>query len=90
MQPIPGLTAVYYARYEEQLRSVAEINAAQPDSILIDTARTVLAQDHFRRRTLTVELLEELSMERAEAVYAARFADLSDANIRIRRRVRLG
>ena len=75
----PRLDPVYYARYEEQLRSVAEINAAQPDAVLFDTARTVLAQDHFRRRPLTVELLEELSLERAEAVYADRFADLSDA-----------
>ena len=75
----PRLDPIYYARYEEQLRSVAEINAAQPDSVLIDTARAVLRQNHFRARPLTVELLEELSMERAEAVYAARFADLSDA-----------
>ncbi len=75
----PRLDPVFFARYEEQLRSIAEINAAQPDSVLFDTANTVLAQDHFRRRHLTVELLEELSLERAEAVYADRFADLSDA-----------
>ena len=75
----PQVDPVFFARYEEQLRSIAEINAAQPDAVLFDTARTVLAQDHFRRRPLTVELLEELSMERAEAVYADRFADLGDA-----------
>ncbi len=75
----PRLDPVFFARYESSLRSVAEINAAQPDAVLFDTARTVLAQDHFRRRPLTVGLLEELSVERAEAVYDDRFADLGDA-----------
>ena len=73
------LDPFFFARYEASLRSVAETNAAQPDEVLFDTARTVLSQNHFRTRPLTVELLEELSMERAEAVYADRFADLSDA-----------
>ena len=75
----PRLDPAFFASYEARLRSVAEINASDPDSVLYDTARTVLAQEHFRRRPLTVELVDELSMERAEAVYADRFADLGDA-----------
>ncbi len=75
----PRLEPAFYNSYESRLRSVAEINAADPDSVLFDTVRTVLAQNHFRRRPLTVELLEELSAERVEAVYADRFADLGDA-----------
>ncbi len=75
----PRLDPAFFERYEASQRSIAEINAAQPDAVLFDTARTVLAQEHFRRRPLTVELLDELSLERAESVYADRFADLSDA-----------
>ena len=75
----PRLDPAFFERYEGQLQSIAEINAAEPDSVLFDTARTVLYQDHFRRRPLTGGLLEELSMERVEAVFADRFADLSDA-----------
>ena len=75
----PRLDPAFFARYEARLRSVAEINAAQPDAVLFDTVNTVRHQNHFRARPLTVELLEELSMERAEAVYADRFADLGDA-----------
>ena len=75
----PRLDPVYFARLEASLRSIAEINAADPDTVLFDTARTVLAQEHFRRRPLTVGQLDELSMERAQAVYADRFADMSDA-----------
>ncbi len=75
----PRLDPVYFSRYESSLRSIAEIRAAQPDAILSDTVSTVLGQNHFRQRPLSIELLEELSLERAEAVYADRFADLGDA-----------
>ena len=75
----PRLDPAYFSRYEASLHSVAETRAAQPDAILFDTVNTVLSQNHFRARPLTVELLEELSLERAEAVYADRFADLGDA-----------
>ena len=75
----PRLDPAYFERYESSRRSLAETRASQPDAVLYDTANTVLAQSHFRRRTLSLELLEELSLERAEAVYADRFADLGDA-----------
>ncbi len=75
----PRLDPAFFSNYESRLRSVAEINAAEPDSVLFDTVNALLAQNHFRARPLSVELLEELSMERAEAVYADRFADLSDS-----------
>ena len=75
----PRLDPAFFARYEASQQSIAETNAAQPDTVLFDTARTVLAQEHFRRRPLTVELLEELSAEQAGSVYADRFADLGDA-----------
>ena len=75
----PRLDPVFFSRYESSLRSVAETRAAQPDAILFDLVNTVRHQNHFRARPLTVELLEELSLERAGAVYADRFADLGDA-----------
>ena len=73
------LDPAVFSRYVAQLQSVAEYYAAEPDSILYDTVNTILGQNHFRDRPLSVELVEELNMERAEAVYADRFADLGDA-----------
>ena len=75
----PRLDPVYFSTYETSLRSVAETRADQPDAVFSDAVTTVLSQNHFRRRPLTLELLDELSMERAEAVYADRFADMGDA-----------
>jgi len=75
----PRLDPVYYSTYETSLRTLAETRADQPDAVFSDTVNSVLSQNHFRRRPLTLELLDELSIERAEAVYADRFADLGDA-----------
>ncbi len=75
----PRLDNAVFSRYMSQLISVAEYYAAEPDSILSDTVNTILGQNHLRNRPLTVELVEELNMERAEAIYADRFADIGDA-----------
>ena len=75
----PRFDPAYFSAYEARLRSVAEARAAQPDALLYDTANAVLTQHHYRRRPLTLELVEEFSQERAEAVYLDRFADLGDA-----------
>ncbi len=75
----PRLDESVFSRYMSQLISVAEYYAAEPDSILFDTVNTILGQNHLRDRPLSVELVEELNMERAAAVYADRFADLGDA-----------
>ena len=75
----PRLDPVYFSTYETSLRSLAETRVDQPDAVFSDAVNAVLSQNHFRRRPLTLELLDELSLERAEAVYADRFADLGDA-----------
>ena len=73
------LDPVYFSTYETSLRTSAETRADQPDAVFSDTLNSAYSQNHFRRRPLTLELLDELSLERAEAVYADRFADLGDA-----------
>ena len=69
----------FFTRYEARLHSVAEFRAADPDSVFFDHINAVLSQRHHRGRPLSVEVLEELRMETAEAVYSDRFADLGDA-----------
>ncbi len=75
----PRLDPVHFSTYVAGLRSFAEARASQPDAVLFDAETAIMSQDHFRRRPLTPALLKELSAERAEAVYADRFADLGDA-----------
>ena len=75
----PRLDDSVYSRYETSLRTLAETRSEQPDAAFADARDEVLSGYHFRERPLTLEMLEELSMERALAVYADRFADLGDA-----------
>ena len=75
----PRLDPDFFARYKTRLLSVAEFRAADPDSVFFDYINTALSQGHHRGRPLSVEALEELDMETAEAVYSDRFADLGDS-----------
>ncbi len=74
----PRLDPTFYASYSSRLRSNIENRRAQPDAVFADTIRSALSQDHFRSRPFTVEVLDEMSLERSTAVYADRFADLGD------------
>ena len=75
----PRFDPDYFATFQARLRTAAERRPTQPDAVFADTFYSLISQDHFRRRPLTLERVDELSLERAEAVYRDRFADLGDA-----------
>ena len=74
----PRLDPTFYASYSSRLRSHFENRRAQPDAVWADTLRSALSQDHFRSRPFTVEVLDEMDLERSTAVYEERFADFGD------------
>lgn len=75
----PMIDPVYFDTYVDRLRDAAENRLMDPDTLFFDEVRRILFQDHYRRRPLTVELLDELDVERALAIYEDRFADLGDS-----------
>ena len=75
----PQIDPVYFDTYVDRLRDTAENRLMDPDTLFFDEVRRILFQDHYRRRPLTIELLDELDMERALAVYKDRFADVGDS-----------
>ena len=74
----PRLDPTFFASYSSRLRSQIENRRSQPDAVFADTVRSALSQDHFRSRPFTLEVLDELSLERSAAVYADRFQDFGD------------
>ena len=74
----PRVDGRVYAQYESQLRALAQRRETRPDAVFSDALRTALSQGHFRARPATLQLLEELDLERSVHVYADRFADFSD------------
>ncbi len=75
----PMIDPVYFDTYVDRLRDAAENRLLDPDTLFFDEVRRILFQDHYRRRPLTAELLDELNMETALTVYSDRFADLGDS-----------
>ena len=86
----PRLDPVYFSTYESSLRSVAETRADQPDAVFSDAVNTVLSQNHFRRRPLTPEILDELSLERGGSRVRRPVCGPGRRNLCFRRRLRLG
>ena len=74
----PRFDPTYFASFRSRLRSDVENRGASPQIVFRDRLRSILAQDHFRARPLTLEVLDELDLDRSRAVYEDRFADFGD------------
>jgi len=74
----PRFDPTYFASFRSRLRSDVENRGASPQIVFRDRLRSILAQDHFRARPLTPEVLDELDLDRSRAVYEDRFADFGD------------
>lgn len=64
--------------YQERLKAFIANRGANPEAVFADTVEVTMAQNHFRRRPASVELLDEVRLESALRFYRERFADASD------------
>lgn len=67
-----------FRAFMRRLRTRVENRRAQPENVFFDRLREVLAQGDARRQALTVEELEEITLDTAFEFYTERFADASD------------
>jgi zinc protease len=75
----PRGSDTFFSSYLTRLSSAIENRRRQPEAVFGDALQTILTQSHFRARPLTVELLDEMDLQRSLDVYRDRFADFSDA-----------
>jgi zinc protease len=61
-----------------RMKAALENRNADPRYVFYDTLGRILTQDHPRARSLTVEQLEEMDLEKSLRFYKDRFADASD------------
>lgn len=61
-----------------QSKAMLANQAAQPEYAFFTTLNSLMTQDHFRSRPMTVDMLGELNLDKALAFYKDRFADASD------------
>jgi zinc protease len=74
----PRADATMFDVLKNQMKAMLKNRNANPMFVFFDTLGRVLTQDHPRARQLTVEKLDEMSLEKSLHFYKDRFADASD------------
>ena len=67
-----------YASLQTRFAALLENQSLDPESAFRDTLNVTMTQHHFRTRPFTTQLLREVDMERALAIYRERFANAGD------------
>jgi zinc protease len=67
-----------FLAYKERLKTRFENRRSDPQQVFWDTVRSTLQQNHFRSRPLSVEILEEMDLNRSYTIFRERFSDASD------------
>jgi zinc protease len=62
----------------DQMRASFANETKTPEEVLQDATRSILTQDHFRRRGLTLEIIDEMDVDKSFDFYLDRFADAGD------------
>ncbi len=74
----PRKDSTAYLSILSRMKGSLEDRSAQPEVAFTDTAQVTLAQHHFRRRPMTLALLDEMNLQTSYNVYRDRFADASE------------
>jgi len=74
----PRADATVFKVLTDQMTSRLASQQASPEWAFTQMLRTTLAQNHFRARPVTPELVKEMNLEKSFAFYKDRFADASD------------
>jgi zinc protease len=64
----------FIARHKASLQN----RSVSPEAALSDTLQVTLAQYHYRSRPMTVDMLNEIQLDRALSIYKDRFSDFSN------------
>jgi zinc protease len=67
-----------YRAFQQRLRDTVKNRQDSPDAVFADRIQTVLAQNHFRARPWSLELVQEMSLAESLDIYRDRFKDAGD------------
>jgi zinc protease len=73
----PRADATAFEVMTGQLQSLVAHRRSTPETMFEDAVTVALAQNHFRRRPLSAEVLREMSLEKSIAYFKDRFSDAS-------------
>jgi len=67
-----------FLAYKERLKTRFENRRSNPEEVFWDTVRSIIQQNHFRARPLTVGILVEMDLDLSFRIFRERFADAGD------------
>jgi zinc protease len=67
-----------FLAYKKRLETRFANRRADPDEVLWDTVREALAQNNFRARPFTVEIINEMDLDTSVRIFRERFKDPDD------------
>jgi len=67
-----------FAAYRAFLEQALAQRHNEPVAVLNDTLQHILAQDHYRARLWTVDILQEMDLDTSLRIYRERFANMGD------------
>ena len=74
----PRVDSIAFGAYKARMEGWIENKNARPENVFRDSIQVTKSQHHFRARPWTLEILQEMDMERSYEIYKDRFADASD------------
>ncbi len=74
----PRADATAFGVMVDQVKSLAANRRSDPDTLFEDTVSAIVWQNHFRKRPLSADVVQEMSLEKSFAFYKDRFADAGD------------
>lgn len=74
----PRADPAAFAATTSQMKAMLANQQASPEWLFQTTLGTALAQNHFRARPMTPQMVDEMDLQRSYAFYKDRFADASD------------
>ena len=74
----PRADEVTFGLITDQMRAGFANDTKTPEEVLQEETRRTLTQDHFRRRSLSLEIIDEMDLDKSWEFFRDRFEDASD------------
>ena len=75
---VPRMDAIAFTSFKDRMAGSIENRDMRPETAFGDTIQLTMASQHFRARPWSLEVLNEMDLNRSFSVYRERFEDMGD------------
>ncbi len=74
----PRADSSAFVAFQDRIRGMLQNRNLSPQAAFNDTVQVTMSQNHFRSRPISMDMLNEMNLQRSLEIYKDRFADASD------------